>query len=107
MVARPARPCLTVGCPKLTRNGSRCPEHTQQHTRQRDQRRGSPAERGYDAAWRRLSRAAILAQPWCSRCYATADLTADHIVPLAAGGLSVIENVQVLCRTCNGRKAGR
>lgn len=29
----------------------------------------------------------------------------DHIVPLAAGGLNDVSNLQLLCQRCNGRKA--
>jgi 5-methylcytosine-specific restriction protein A len=31
-------------------------------------------------------------------------LTGDHIQPLARGGTSTADNVQVLCRQCNARK---
>lgn len=32
---------------------------------------------------------------------------ADHIVPLAKGGLHVAENIQLLCPTCNVRKSAK
>ena len=32
-------------------------------------------------------------------------LQVDHIVPMAKGGLTVPENLQILCRTCNMRKS--
>ena len=96
MANRPARPCLSPGCPAVTRTGSRCPAH--QINRH---------QRGYGNDWYRLSKAAIAAQPWCSRCYATTDLTADHIIPLHRGGQGVPENVRVLCRSCNSSKGAR
>jgi 5-methylcytosine-specific restriction endonuclease McrA len=30
----------------------------------------------------------------------------DHVVPVARGGTSAIENLQVLCSRCNNRKGG-
>jgi len=34
-------------------------------------------------------------------------LEADHIVPVSAGGSTVLENGQALCGTCNKRKGSR
>lgn len=41
----------------------------------------------------------------CFKCRSKIDLTLDHHVPLAKGGKFIIENVVLLCRTCNGLKA--
>jgi hypothetical protein len=42
----------------------------------------------------------------CALCGSTAALGYDHIVPLAMGGASSAENLQILCALCNRRKAG-
>lgn len=94
------RPCLDCGRPT---SGSRCPAHQRDYER----RRGTPAERGYDKAWRALVANAISLTPWCCECGSTDDLTGDHIVPLSKGGRSVASNVRVLCRSCNSSKGGR
>ncbi len=60
---------------------------------------------GYDAEWRALAKAAVALQPWCSRCGATEDLTADHIDPEKRTGLT-LDDVQVLCRRHNSKKSG-
>lgn len=44
-------PCSVPGCPALT-DQPRCPVHTKQADRQR----GTPTERGYNAAWRDFRR---------------------------------------------------
>lgn len=41
--------CATPGCPRTVDRG-----HCSGHQRQRDQRRGSAASRGYDGKWNRL-----------------------------------------------------
>jgi 5-methylcytosine-specific restriction endonuclease McrA len=43
----------------------------------------------------------------CERCGATADLTLDHVIPIALGGTNDPDNIAVLCRSCNSRKGAR
>ncbi len=37
----------------------------------------------------------------CANCGETADLALDHVIPIAKGGLSRLDNLQLLCSTCN------
>ena len=49
-------------------------------------------------------------QGTCTACLAHFELSemeADHITPWHAGGRTVAENCQMLCRTCNRVKSGR
>ena len=43
----------------------------------------------------------------CRHCGATANLQADHIIPLARGGPHCLANIQPLCRSCNTSKGAR
>ena len=97
------KPCLNCG--ELS-NKARCHKCSIRVARLREQARPTRSERGYDAEWRRLSKLLRSLQPFCSICKTTKDLTVDHIVPLSAGGSTVISNLQVLCRKCNSRKGG-
>ena len=40
----------------------------------------------------------------CSSCGSTEYLEIDHIIPLARGGSNELDNLQILCRSCNRRK---
>ena len=94
-------------------SGSKCSEcrPTRERTARRivsESRRGSAKERGYDAAWSRLSRRARRLQPFCSDCGREDQLTTDHS-PRAwerrAAGLPVrLEDVDVVCAPCNAER---
>jgi 5-methylcytosine-specific restriction endonuclease McrA len=44
--------------------------------------------------------------PVCNAQFDISDMEADHITPWHAGGKTVAENCQMLCRDCNRRKSG-
>lgn len=93
------RPCLDCGTPS---EGPHCPEHT-------TDTKAPAADRGYDAAWTRLSKRARRLQPFCSGCGSTEYLQCDHTPEAwarkAAGKAIRLQDVQVLCGPCN-RAAG-
>lgn len=88
-------PCLDCGEPA---DGSRCPEHT-------TQAKGTATQRGYDAAWDRLSKRARKLQPFCTDCGTTEGLQADHSpeawAAKAAGKPIKLSMIDVVCGPCN------
>lgn len=43
----------------------------------------------------------------CRSCGTTQKLTVDHIVPLSRGGTNDLDNLQLLCRSCNSIKSAK
>lgn len=41
----------------------------------------------------------------CAVCEATFDLQYDHVLPVAHGGATSVENLQLLCGSCNREKS--
>lgn len=115
----PKRPCLGLGCGKLT-EGSYCPTckraRDQAGNAKRDRQRAAQGKRrGSTRAWRDR-RARILARdgrrcthryPNGMRCAATSSLHVDHVVPLAKGGTDDDHNLTALCAKHNLSKGGR
>lgn len=40
----------------------------------------------------------------CVKCESYIDLCCDHIIPESRGGLTALENLQTMCRSCNAKK---
>lgn len=44
---------------------------------------------------------------YCQHCGVTRDLSVDHVLAIANGGGNELNNLQLLCRSCNSRKGAR
>ena len=111
-VRKARRPCATPGCPGLVEHERYCPA-CQAMVDQRDrERRGSAAQRGYNANWRRLRRMMLSEQPLCADPFGVhgEDVVlateVDHVIPRRCGGATTWDNVVAACSPCNLRKGG-
>lgn len=100
------RQCVEPSCTTLTRL-SRCTFHERLYARGRNAVYESPV-------YRAARRAALEAEPWChtqpvcpypDRGTPANPLSADHVVPVSAGGRD--DQLTVLCRRCNSSKGAR
>ena len=55
-------------------------------------------KRNYRNWYRRLAASGV---ERCANCGAEDDLVLDHVIPVAKGGVSKLENLQLLCAVCN------
>lgn len=44
---------------------------------------------------------------YCKEKFCSNELTLDHIIPKAKGGLSAWDNIVACCRSCNGKKGSK
>jgi len=104
----PARPCAHRGCPNLVRGRDRrfCDEHQREEWKRQDARRGTAAERGYDANWREIRARFLADHPRCARCGETATI-AHHIVRKRDGGSDDESNLMPLCKSCHSKVHAR
>ena len=100
------RACLERSCGTPT-TGTRCPEHTRQHQRQRDLMRGTPAQRGYGAAWQRVRRVVLDRDGHVCRWCGLPANSVDHLLAKAHGGTDDLTNLVASCGHCNSSRGGR
>lgn len=106
------RVCRTPGCPTIS-DRTVCPEHAREQNRH--VARTKPTAVTRDWTERRRRAAAVTEHrrrhgSWCPGwqrpAHAALDLTADHVVAVAAGGDPRGELI-VRCRSCNSAKGMR
>lgn len=94
-----ARPCLTCG--DVIASGSHCRE-----CQPIDNTRDKTSAHWNTGRWKNLSKRLRRQSPFCETCSSTAHLQVDHILPITdyVELTYEVENLRVLCRTCNGRR---
>lgn len=107
------KPCVV--CRALVRDGTtRCQAHKVRPGTFADKSRGTAAERGYGAAWRRVRDRIMRRDAGVCRCAECKRLgrileahEVDHIVPKAQGGTDDDDNLQAINRECHKAKTAR
>ena len=111
MPHRPPHPCTIPGCPRLVYHGGLCAVHARERAQRREVEapRLTPAQRGYDARWRKRRAAFLREHPYCADPYqlhaaAVNSTDVDHIISKKEGGTDDDTNLQALCHACHSRK---
>ena len=110
-MARILRPCSEPGCTLLTDSGG-CESHRLKRRCEYDEQRGTAAARGYDATWRRLRHAKLVADPFCqiqTHCPGFIATEVDHKIPIKdwPEGRLEWDNIQSTCHPCHSAKTMR
>lgn len=95
------RACSAKGCDQtVTGKQARCPEHT----KQQDEVRGAPSQRGYDRDYREARADALDGATHCDTCRrpftAANPATGGHHKAVRRGGTAA-EGIGAQCRKCN------
>jgi 5-methylcytosine-specific restriction endonuclease McrA len=101
----PDQPCPTrqlISVQRGSKTAARCGYCRQQWQHAKDGRR--PMRRTYAEQQRRAQQ--VKAQPWCSDCGTTTNLTAEHIIAVALGG-SEDGPLTTLCQPCNSKRGAK
>ena len=108
---RPKKPCAKVNCKELVEAGKRyCPEHEREYrkcmNKEQDSKRGTAADRGYGANWRRLRKMVLNAEPLCRHCWEKGLIRAAEEVDHIDGNAWNLawDNLQPLCKSCHSKK---
>ncbi|QDQ89154.1 HNH endonuclease [Alcaligenaceae bacterium SJ-26] len=112
MTQRPNRPCRAQGCNALHRNANGyCDEHQEMTAAWKESQRGSAADRGYGAAWRKLRLLVLRRDGWicrCDECRKTGRVRnaseVDHVIPKAEGGTDDSSNLRAINSDCHKTK---
>jgi len=104
MPTKPKKFCTWPGCTNLT-NERYCEEHRKQEQKQYDERRGTPAQRGYDARWRRIRERILKEEPLCKECMRKGFVKPATDVHHIDGDVSNMDrsNLEPLCHECHSR----
>lgn len=104
------RPCTYMGCSALVNSG-RCDKHKHVETKRHDERRGTAAQRGYDARWQRYRKQYLHENPWCCMCndngLIVPAIIVDHRMPVSGPNDPLFwdtNNHQGLCDDCHRHK---
>lgn len=111
--ARP--PCAVPNCPGLAEPGRRhCAKHASVGARERadararyTERKGTVAERGYGARWRRFRMMVLRDRPVCEDCGTAPSKDLHHVQKRADAGPDCEDNVLALCHSCHSRRTAR
>lgn len=98
------RYCCFPGCGVKVLGTSYCSQHLPELLS--DARRGSSNDRGYDSAWRKVSKQYLKLHPLCEDCeiigLVAPAVLVHHIKPLREGGAKLnYSNLRALCQHCH------